>query len=249
MSRKAAVAAAGWNARQIDQAVQEFVVGLNPDDVREAYAGGPITANSMCFRWATSVVNQWSDLEVGLFVGEPRKSMLEHAAAWRKLTNMTIDALEAIYGPVPAVRIPPTPDDLEISLFIFGDWPEGLDRPRKMPASAEQIASYYVDSAPGLSWENNYHLSTNKSRTLWIFWWEYETDCWRPRMAADPVAYCPKAGLGRAAAGLFLLRAFWKGWAEHLDYESRPSAGESRGSIDADQIAVLIDEIWGEAEE
>ena len=111
---------------------------------------------------------------------------------------------------------------------------------RRLPRNSRRVLSAKGDVG-GMGWAEEYWLSKSPDHrewVLWISWYDHDADC----LAHSHAGSCPRAGLDRRAAALYLVGTHWERRRDLWDaHAPRASSGEL---LSHDDIEAMVESIW-----
>lgn len=119
-------------------------------------------------------------------------------------------------------------------------------RPLAMPRSARHIGRVEWEWSPISSRMEEYYLSTNRSRSMWLLWSRYWDDNWSRWEAPRVAAYGPRAGTTGADAASRLLAALWRSERDADSGVDRFHLICCTGLLTEDELMALGREVWCE---
>lgn len=237
-----------WFEAELSTLVDEFSEAA----LRDLHGRGRKSAGTIMWVWALGRVTQWRQIAVREVAGRASECPVRDAAL--ALQAATEAFLEDMYGPYASGphTAPPTPTGLEVicSDVISDNRPwfagHGIGVPKRIPRSATFFA-YECLAGVRFCAETWYSISTNRARTHWIMWVRIE-DIESYGFCTYPLAACPKRGLSRDRAAIYLLRRWWQIFRDTWEGE-RPMELYNTNVIEGGYFWALVDEIWPEKED
>ena len=224
---------------RMERLAQEFAESLSEDELDHLRSD----SRRSLFAWALSRSTQLLRTHFDL---DALVDLFPEDSPAGELLKFVVGAIEDRFGELPVPDLPAVDQDLQVSTrLVLDEVGPDIDCPRKLTRSARFVASTCIRGGLDISWPTRFHLSTNRSRSHWILWEEWEDEWYR--WQSEPVAWCRKKGLGPNEAACHLLRAIWQDAYDCWGEDWTPGNLESGRLIPLPQLRILVHEIWPEA--